>query len=429
MACLSSWRRNTWLWIGEVHPTMDILMPQLGETVVEGTVVAWHKLEGDVVKTDDILLEIETEKAVAEVPAPTAGILARILVASGQTVAVGTRLAVIDSSESRAASAPGSVTSPAPPPERRTEAHRDGKWRREPKVSATGQPLSPAVRQLLREQAIDAANIQGSGRDGRIRARDVLQHRPSAGEANARPGSTLVPFNRLRKHTAEHMLRSVATSPHVLQAIEVDFTAVVAVRRQHAEEWRARHGGSLTFLPFVACAICGALREYPALNASIEGQALRLHQDVNLAIAVDLNFSGLVAPVLPRAQAMTLSEMASAIQAMAARVKAGTFMADELKGGTYTLSNSGSYGTLITAPIINQPQVAILSMDGIHKRATVLESAAGDAIAIRSMGVLAQSFDHRAVDGAYSAAYLRTLKQIIEERDWSADLLAPRTTA
>jgi 2-oxoglutarate dehydrogenase E2 component (dihydrolipoamide succinyltransferase) len=233
-------------------------------------------------------------------------------------------------------------------------------------------------------------------------------------------GKRLVPFNRMRKRTAEHMLRSKATSPHVLQAVEVDFSAVLAAREKYKVDWLARHGVSLTFLPFVAYATCRALADYPALNASVEGEALRLHADVNLAIAVDLNFEGLVAPVLPRAQTLTLAGVALGIKAMTQRVRSGKFNPEELKGGTYTLSNSGSFGTLITAPIINQPQVAILSLDGIHKRATVIEAEAGDSIAIRPIGVLAQSFDHRAVDGAYSAAYLRTLKGLIEAREWEA---------
>jgi pyruvate dehydrogenase E2 component (dihydrolipoamide acetyltransferase) len=202
--------------------------------------------------------------------------------------------------------------------------------------------------------------------------------------------------------------------------VEVDFSAVLAAREKYKADWLARHGVALTFLPFVAYATCRALADYPALNASVEDEALRLHADVNLAIAVDLSFEGLVAPVLPRAQTLTLAALALGIKAMTQRVRSGKFSPDELKGGTYTLSNSGSFGTLITAPIINQPQVAILSLDGIHKRATVIEAEAGDSIAIRPIGVLAQSFDHRAVDGAYSAAYLRTLKGLIEAREWEA---------
>lgn len=420
---------------------MNILMPQLGETVSEGTIITWLKSEGDIVVVDEILLEIETDKAATEVPAPMAGVLTRILVPAGQTVVVGTALAVIEvaaappAAATAAAPAPAKTPSTAPrlPEPVPADAAR-GRWKPERKVDRAGQPLSPAVRRLVREHALDPAAIVGGGRNGRIRRRDVLAHvagaapaaTARAGETPARsamaPGGRLVPFNRLRKRIAEHMVRSKATSPHVLQAVEVDFSAVVAARGKYKAAFQDRHGVPLSFLPFVAHALCRALAEFPALNASIEGEALRLHGDVNLAVAVDLNFEGLVAPVLPRAQTLTLAAMATGIHAITQRVRSGKFNADELKGGTYTLSNSGSFGTFLTAPIINQPQVAILSMDGIHKRATVVESDAGDSIAIRPIGVLAQSFDHRAVDGAYSAAYLRALKGLIEARDWEAAL-------
>jgi pyruvate dehydrogenase E2 component (dihydrolipoamide acetyltransferase) len=401
---------------------MNILMPQLGETVTEGTIITWCKREGDAVRADEVLLEIETDKAATEVPAPMAGVLARILVAAGETVAVGTTLAVLESADISVVS-PSQPTVPSAVPEQVAAPAATERWTRELKLDRAGRPLSPSVRRLLREHALDPAQIPGGGRRGRIRRSDVLARvqsvapKPSGGELD---GKRLIPFNRMRKRTAEHMLRSKATSPHVLQAVEVDFSAVLAAREKYKADWLARHGVALTFLPFVAYATCRALADYPALNASVEGEALRLHPDVNLAIAVDLNFEGLVAPVLPRAQTLTLAGIAVGIKAMTQRVRSGKFSPDELKGGTYTLSNSGSFGTLITAPIINQPQVAILSLDGIHKRATVIESEAGDSIAIRPIGVLAQSFDHRAVDGAYSAAYLRTLKGLIEAREWEA---------
>jgi 2-oxoglutarate dehydrogenase E2 component (dihydrolipoamide succinyltransferase) len=403
---------------------MNILMPQLGETVTEGTIITWCKREGDPVRADEVLLEIETDKAATEVPAPMAGVLARILVAAGETVAVGTTLAVLESAEISVAR-PSQLSGPTAAPVREQVAApaATGRWTREPKLDRGGRPLSPSVRRLLREHALDPAQVPGGGRHGRIRRSDVLARVEGAAPkpiAGALDGKRLVPFNRMRKRTAEHMLRSKATSPHVLQAVEVDFSAVLAAREKYKADWLARHGVALTFLPFVAYATCRALADYPALNASVEDEALRLHTDVNLAIAVDLNFEGLVAPVLPRAQTLTLAAVALGIKAMTQRVRSGKFSPDELKGGTYTLSNSGSFGTLITAPIINQPQVAILSLDGIHKRATVIESEAGDSIAIRPIGVLAQSFDHRAVDGAYSAAYLRTLKGLIEAREWEA---------
>lgn len=401
---------------------MNILMPQLGETVTEGTIITWCKQEGESVQADDILLEIETDKAATEVPSPASGVLSRILVPAGQTVAVGTTLAIVETAGAAAASSVEAAATPAAPQREQTAAPVTERWKREPKLDGARRPLSPSVRRLLREHALDSEHITGGGRNGRIRRSDILARIQGAAPAAKAPGpgERLVPFNRMRKRIAEHMVRSKATSPHVLQAVEVDFSAVLAVREKHKANWLQSHGAALTFLPFVAHATCRALAEYPALNASIEGEALRMHADVNLAIAVDLNFEGLVAPVLPRAQTLTFAQLADGIQAMTRRVRSGKFSPDELKGGTYTLSNSGSFGTLITAPIINQPQVAILSLDGIHKRATVIESAAGDAIAIRPIGVLAQSFDHRAVDGAYSAAYLRTLKAAIEAGDWEA---------
>jgi len=288
---------------------MDILMPQLGETVTEGTIITWCKREGDAVQADDVLLEIETDKASTEVPAPMAGVLARILVTAGQTVAVGATLAVLETAE-----IPAAVTA-------------TGRWIREPKLDPARRPLSPSVRRLLREHALDPAQIVGGGRNGRIRRSDILARVHSAAPtANVRAlGERLVPFNRMRKRTAEHMVRSKSTSPHVLQAVEVDFSAVVAAREKYKADWLQRYGVALTFLPFVAHATCRALAEYPALNSSIEGEALRVHADVNLAIAVNLNFEGLVAPVLPHVQALTLAEIAVGIQAMTQRVRSGKF--------------------------------------------------------------------------------------------------------
>jgi pyruvate dehydrogenase E2 component (dihydrolipoamide acetyltransferase) len=400
---------------------MNILMPQLGETVTEGTIITWCKREGDAVQADEVLLEIETDKAATEVPSPMAGVLSRILVAAGQTVAVGTPLAVLEAAGAARAPVTEAIAPSTAVQRSQAAVAPSGRWQREPKLDSAQRPLSPSVRRLLRAHTLDAGHIAGGGRNGRVRRSDVLARiQGAAPVARLNLSEKLVPFNRMRKRTAEHMLRSKSTSPHVLQAVEVDFSAVVAVREKYKANWLERQGVALTFLPFVAHATCRALAQFPALNASIEGEALRLHADVNLAVAVDLNFEGLVAPVLARAQTLTLAKLAAGIQAMTQRVRSGKFSPDELKGGTYTLSNSGSFGTLITAPIINQPQVAILSIDGIHKRATVIESETGDAIAIRPIGVLAQSFDHRAVDGAYSAAYLRTLKGLIEARDWEA---------
>ena len=235
-------------------------------------------------------------------------------------------------------------------------------------------------------------------------------------------GCDRIPFDRIRRVTAEHMVRSKATSPHVLQAVEVDFSAVDRVRLRLREGWRADHGFSLTYLPFIARATCLALRDFPRVNSSVDGEALVLHKRVHLSIAVDLNFEGLVAPVIRDADGLTVSGLAHRIHEISNRAREGSLTPDEFTGGTYTLSNNGSFGTLFTGAIINQPQVAILSVDAITKRPVVIEGPDGDSIAIRRMGILGQSFDHRAIDGSYSAAFLHKVKTLLEEKDWAAEL-------
>ena len=215
------------------------------------------------------------------------------------------------------------------------------------------------------------------------------------------------------------MVRSKSTSPHVLQAIDADFGAVDALRLARKDAWRAERGYSLSYLPFVARAVCLAIAEFPRVNASVDADALIVHGSINLAIAIDLNFEGLVAPVVRDADDLSVAQLAERFNELGTRAKSGALTPDDLRGGTYTLSNPGPYGTLFTAPIINQPQVGILSMDAVKKRPTVIEASDGDRIEIRPVGVLAHSFDHRAIDGAYSAAFLNRVKHVIETRDWN----------
>ncbi len=425
---------------------MDILMPQLGETVVEGTIAAWHKKVGDTVAKDELLLDIETDKAATEVPAPEAGVITAILVKEGQTVDVGVVLAVINGPDKAdadptdtikpdlAAIRAGTSTPPAavavapePEPDPAPQAPT-------PPAAETGKRLrlSPVVRRLIAEQQLDAHQIQGSGRGGRITRSDVIafaEARNTASAQIARPSAPAQPaagerltFNRIRRLTAEHMVRSKATSPHVLQAVEVDFSAVDQVRLALREDWRRDNGFSLTYLPFIARATCMAIRDFPRINASVDGDGLVMHHRVHLSIAVALGLEGLVAPVIRDAGDLTVSGLARRISEISARARDKVLGADDFAGGTYTLSNNGSFGTLLTAPIINQPQIAILSIDAIKKRAVVIEGPEGDAIGVRPIGVLSQSFDHRAIDGAYSAAFLDKLKTLLEQRDWFAEL-------
>ena len=407
---------------------MDVIMPQLGETVAEGTVSVWHKKAGDQVEEGETLFDVSTDKVEMEIPAPASGRLVEILVPEGETVEVGARLAIIgDGSPAEATpsapspSVPGqSAPTPSKPAAPIAPAKSAGGKR-----DARGNPLSPVVRRLIAEHGLDPASIEGTGGGGRITRKDVMAHLEGGGGAPApspEAGRTVIPFDRLRKLTAEHMARSKAVSPHVLQAVEVDFHNVDRARATVREDWKSRHGFSLTYLPFIARAVCEAIADFPRINAHVEGDSLVQFERINLGIAVDLNLKGLIVPVIKDAGAKSLTELALAAQALAAKARDKKLRPDDLTGGTYTLSNAGTFGTMITAPIINQPQVAILSLDGIRKKPAVVEGPAGDEIAIRPIGVLAQSFDHRAIDGAYSAAFLDKLRGILEQRDWLAEL-------
>lgn len=407
---------------------MDVIMPQLGETVEEGTVSVWHKKVGDQVTAGDDLLDISTDKVEMEIPVPVTGELSEILVVEGETVAVGVTLAVINDG-SKAAVAPAAATaasSPAAPAPEKAPAPASKQ-----KVAtrdAQGNPLSPAVRRLLAEHDLAAEDIAGTGRDGRITRKDVLAHldgggaKPAARAPASKDGRTVVPFDNRRKLTAEHMVRSKATSPHVLQAVEVDFHKVERARLAVREDWKQRHGFSLTYLPFIAKAVCEALAEFPRINAHVEGESLVLFDQINLGIAVDLNFEGLLVPVLKNAGAKSVAQLAREIRELSDKARTKKLGPDDFAGGTYTISNSGTFGTLITAAVINQPQVAILSMDGVSKKPVVIDADGSDAIAIRPVGVLAQSFDHRAIDGAYSAAFLKKVRECLQDRDWRVDL-------
>jgi 2-oxoglutarate dehydrogenase E2 component (dihydrolipoamide succinyltransferase) len=443
---------------------MDVIMPQLGETVAEGLITTWYKKPGDSVAADEPLFEVETDKVTTEIPAPTPGVVREILIEAGTTVKVGTRLAVISTaSEAQGAQAvatrssgaallaaaarPGALTQSAAttqPTDQLGSARSDSRFPRN-----RGRKLSPVVRRLLTESGLAAESIQGSGRDGRITREDMLkrisgkasgeplaqtqaqpqrqspaqpQRQSPALSSAASPDDRIVPLNKIRRATAAHMVRSIATSVHTLQAVEVDFQNVERVRTAKGADWKSNEGFALTYLPFVCAATCEAIAEFPYINATFSNDSLIVHRRVNLGIAVDLGFDGLMVPVLRDANHKNLRGLARDTYSLVKKARSNTLTADEVSGGTYTLSNSGSFGTLITAPIINQPQVAILSLDGVHKKPAVIEGPDGDAIAIRPIGVLAQSFDHRAFDGAYSAGFLRRLKQILETRNWLTEL-------
>jgi pyruvate dehydrogenase E2 component (dihydrolipoamide acetyltransferase) len=413
-----------------------VTMPQLGETVTEGTITRWWKQEGDEIAVDDVLFEVSTEKVDTEVPSAHAGFLRSILVAEGETVPVGTHLAVITATaDEELEAAPRRVTDerapatgPVPPSEPSIPAPPA-----RPPGEASERYLSPAVRGLLAEHALEPSQVVGSGRDGRITRNDVLaaaanrrgngqaapQARPVAAAARAQPAvqplddDEIVEFSRARRMTAENMVRSIATSVHTLVGTEVDYHNIESVRAS----------AGLSYLPFVARAVIDALGEYPHLNASVGDDALYVHRAVNLGIAVDLDHQALVVPIVRDAAAKRLTALAAQIAEVAARARAKRLSADDLSGGTFTITNVGRYGTVVTAPIINQPQVAILSTDGVRMRPVAVESPSGEwVIAVHPIGNLSLTFDHRAVDGAYAAAFLARVRELAETRDWEQEL-------
>ena len=443
---------------------MDVIMPQLGETVLEGSVAIWYKNVGDKVQADEALFDVETDKVTSEIPAPISGVLTQILVETGATVKVGTVLAVIEAEGSAAAAKPmpavTAMPTQAPTKAASTSVHSE-QSRTQPltRTSSEHPPLSPVVRRLLGENDLTAEQVSGTGRNGRITREDVLAclesatrssvlvapvaarvlaASPAIAAISAKVGvesspitvvavavgndDLVVPLNKIRRATASHMVRSLATSPHALQAVEVDYSAVDKARKAIGEDWKKREGYSLTYLPFIARAVCESISKYPYINATFSNNELIVHKRLHLGIAVDVNFDGLLATVVRDAHFRNLRGMAAEISRLASAARSSQLKPDELSGGTYTISNSGSFGTLFSTSIINQPQAAILSADGIRKKPVVIEGVDGDVIAIRPIGILTQSFDHRAFDGAYSASFLRHLKDCVEGRDWLGEL-------
>lgn len=433
----------------------DVEMPQLGETVDEGTIIEWFKNEGDTVEEGEILFEVSTDKVDTEVPAPASGTLAEIFVRAGDTVAVGTVLArLTNGTDTESRTNAGNITSPpnvraSKPADavlRPTVFEIDGEphpslARKIPHSATDRNSVSPRARRLADINEIDASQLQGAGDPPRVLYRDVVDHLDTRPEPPAKapieptpaepasvttrtigPRDQRIPHSRIRQVTAEHMVRSTNTTPHALTAIEVDYQNVDTVRLARREQFKEHHGTSLTYLPFIARAVIDALQQFPHLNASYGPDELIAHATVNLAIAVDLDFEGLVAPTVKNAESKRLTAIALEIASSATRARNKQLGADDLANGTFTITNAGSYGTMMQFPIINQPQVAILSTDGIKRRPVVADDGYGnECIVIHPVGVLAMAWDHRAIDGAYAAAFLAHVKSILETKDWHAE--------
>ena len=421
-----------------------ITMPALGESVSEGTVTRWLKNVGDSIAVDEALLEVSTDKVDTEIPSPVAGTLLAIDVPVDTTVAVGARLGLIGVSGTAAPAAPAPVVTPVAPvapkistPEPATPA---------PVVAPVSQPqdayVTPIVRKLANELGINLANVRGTGIGGRIRKEDLQAlapqsaptpvantaaasapsaPRPAAPVASPLRGTT-VTMSRLRKVIAARMVESLQVSAQLTTVIEVDVTKIARLRDRSKATFEAREGVKLSFLPFFSVAVCEALKQHPVLNSSVEGDQIIYHGAEHLGIAVDTE-RGLLVPVIHNAGDLNMGGVARKIADLAARTRDNKVTPDELGGGTFTLTNTGSRGALFDTPIINQPQVAILGLGAIVKRPMVVKGEdGGETIAIRSMVYLGLSYDHRVVDGADAARFLVTLKERLEGGAFESDL-------
>ncbi len=428
----------------------DVLMPQMGESIAEGTVSRWIKKVGEKVERDEPLLEISTDKVDAEIPSPAAGTLTEILVQEGQTVAVNSVVARIAAEgEAKGASAPAAAAKPAPapvlPPQQQkaaNEAMKQEVRQEAPAATSTQQPAeapagnlaslderrrtksSPLVRKIAKENNVDIARIQGSGVSGRVTKNDILGFLQQPGVAPAAqahaaapqfaPGENMriEPLSVMRKKIAQHMVMSKQTSAHVTTAFEVDFTLVERLRKQNKEDYSDR-GAKLSYLPFIVQAVIDGLREFPIVNASLDDNNVIYHREFNVGIAVALDW-GLIVPVLKHADEKNILGIARGINDLGERARTKKLTPEDVQGGTFTITNPGVFGGLFGTPIINQPQVAILGVGGVHKRPVVVETEAGDSIAIRSMCILTLTFDHRLIDGAVADQFMAHVKSVIE---------------
>jgi pyruvate dehydrogenase E2 component (dihydrolipoamide acetyltransferase) len=411
----------------------EVLMPQMGESITEGTITKWLKKVGDTVQRDEPIFEISTDKVDAEIPSPVAGTLSEIKVPEGSTVGINTVVAVIGGGAGKAAPAPAVAPATISPTTKAAPAPAE--------AAAAGESprSSPLVRKIAKDNNVDLTQVPGTGSAGRITKADIIGHleKPAAPTAPApsaaapakatapavapapMPGE-LVPMTKMRGIIARRMVESKQTSPHVHTVFKVDMTRIVRLREREKSKYEQRNGVKLTYMPFITRAAIVALRKHPIVNGSVEGEAIRYNKNINIGIAVALDW-GLIVPVIKQAEEKNFLGIARAIVDIAERARGKKLAPDEISGGTFTLTNSGIFGEQFGTPIINQPQAAILGIGGLNKEPEVLTDKDGnDSIAIRSIQRFTLGFDHRIVDGADAGKFMSDFKAYLE--NWSEDI-------
>ncbi len=424
--------------------SVEMLMPKMGESIIEGTILTWLKKEGDSIEADESVLEVATDKVDTEVPATHGGILTKILAKEGDVVAVGTAIAIIEtnaavtkeapaksvaSKEEVVQAAPALTASLVTTLEPEAASHSDGRF------------YSPLVKSIAKEEGISAdelSRIPGSGAEGRVTKQDMLDYLasrskggskntgiaktpPSISQPKAAPsitgGDELIEMDRMRKMIATRMVESKRISAHVTSFVEADMTNIVLWREKNKEAYKAKYGEGITFTPFFIDAVAKVIRDFPMINISVEGDHIRKKKDINIGMAVALPSGNLIVPVIKNADQLNIVGISKKVNDLANRARNNKLTADDVSGGTYTVSNVGSFGNIMGTPIIPQPQVAILAIGAIVKKPAVVETPTGDVIAIRHKMFLSHSYDHRVVDGSLGGMFVRKVADYLEEFD------------
>lgn len=418
----------------------DLIMPKMGESVAEATIIKWLKQPGDTIELDEPVLEIATDKVDSEIPSPIAGILEKILFQEGETILVNAVIAHINTSADAVVSAPVSALAIVPPVIESTStstpiAESDTDYR-----SASGRFYSPLVRNIAKEENVSMEELEkivGTGKDGRVTKNDILAFIPQrsispapvAVKAQEAPeriqapavsvsgGDEIIEMDRMRKLIADHMVMSKAVSPHVTSFIEVDMTSIVQWRDKIKSTFEKREGEKITYTPIIIEAVAKAIKDFPMINVSVDGTSIIKRKNINIGMATALPSGNLIVPVIKNADMMNLVGITKSVNSLAARARANKLSPDDISGGTFTVTNVGSFGNVMGTPIINQPQVAILAVGVIKKKPAVIETPQGDVIAIRHLMFCSLSYDHRVVDGSLGGSFLRKVGDYLESFD------------